>query len=161
MEPLRRIIRFWNWLPAFRAVAEFQHLPTAARSLFVTAPALSRAIRLLEKDLDVSLFRRTGRRLELNESGRCFLDAVRDAMRLMHEATLHVKAEQLSGPVRIASAGVITTTLLVPALDELRRAHSDLVPLVTTPAPNDLSALLRRGIVDIAFHGPAPGLDGF
>ncbi len=43
MQPLRRLVPFWNWLPAFRAVAESQHLPTASRELNVTAPALSRS----------------------------------------------------------------------------------------------------------------------
>jgi DNA-binding transcriptional LysR family regulator len=49
----------------------------------------------------------------------------------------------------------------VSALEELRGAHSGLVLLVTTLAPGDLPALLRRGLVDIAFHGPTTGLDGF
>ncbi len=59
MERLRRVASFWNWLPAFRAVAETEHLPTAAEALFVSPSALSRAIRLLEKDVGQPLFRRT------------------------------------------------------------------------------------------------------
>jgi DNA-binding transcriptional LysR family regulator len=161
MERLRRITRFWNWLPAFRAVAECTHLPTASRELCVTAPALSRAVRLLEKDLDAQLFRRVGRRLELNESGRQFLDAVREGMRLVHEAVLHVKNEQLIGPVRIASVGPISTTVLAPALEVLRRLHPRLTPVVTTRQADELAPMLHRGLVDIAFHGPVGGLEGF
>ena len=41
--------RIWNWLPAFRAVAETEHLPTASDLLHVTPSALSRTIRLLEQ----------------------------------------------------------------------------------------------------------------
>ena len=69
MERLRRVARLWSWLPAFRAVGETQHLPTASEHLLVTAPALSRAVRLLEKDVGRELFRRTGRRIELNDNG--------------------------------------------------------------------------------------------
>ncbi|MHC4078781.1 MAG: helix-turn-helix domain-containing protein, partial [Planctomycetota bacterium] len=69
MDRLRRLAQLWNWLPAFRAVGETQHLPTASRALSVTAPALSRAVRLLERDVGQPLFRRIGRRIELNEAG--------------------------------------------------------------------------------------------
>jgi DNA-binding transcriptional LysR family regulator len=160
MEHLRRLSRFWNWLPAFRAVAECLHLPTAAREYCVTAPALSRAVHLLERDLGVPLFERVGRRLQLNASGRQFHDALRDAMRLVHEAALHLREEQLTGTVHVASAGVVTTTLLVPALEALRRTQPRLLPVVTTtPAAAELGKALRRGTLDIALHGPLPGLD--
>ena len=48
--PSERVSRIWNWLPVFRAVAETEHLPTASELLYVTPSALSRTIRLLEKD---------------------------------------------------------------------------------------------------------------
>src|SRR5690554_4873240 len=70
----------WNWLPAFRAVAESEHLPTAAARLHVSAPALSRTVRLLEEHLEVELFNRVGRRLVLNSAGEQLLSAVQEAM---------------------------------------------------------------------------------
>lgn len=160
MDHLRRVARFWNWLPAFRAVAESQHLPTASRELNVTSPALSRAIQLLERDLGVPLFRRVGRRLELGESGQRFLDALRDAMRLVHEATLQVREETFSGTVHIGSIGAITTTLLAPALERLLLIHPELLPVVITPSVEDVAAALRRGKLDIVFHGAVGDLAG-
>ncbi len=155
MERLRRVARFWNWLPAFRAVAENEHLPTAAGALFVSAPGLSRAIRSLEKDLHVTLFRRTGRRIELNEDGRRFLNAVRDAMRVVHEATQQLNGAELDGEVRIASAGALTTVLLVPATMSLRKRHPGLVPVLITAPLSELRTRLLRGDLDVAFHtGP-------
>ena len=57
MEHLRRLYRVWNWLPAFRAVAETEHLPTASEMLGLTPSALSRAIKQLEDELVELLLR--------------------------------------------------------------------------------------------------------
>ena len=52
----RRVNQIWNWLPAFRVVAETQHLPTASKEAHLSASALSRAVKLVEEQLDRQLF---------------------------------------------------------------------------------------------------------
>ena len=37
MDRFRAIAQIWNWLPGFRAVAETEHLPSAAERLHVHA----------------------------------------------------------------------------------------------------------------------------
>ena len=160
MEQLRRLSRLWNWLPAFRAVGEHCHLPTAARAFCASAPALSRAVKLLERDLGVRLFQRVGRRIELTDPGRRFLEALRSSMRAIDEAAQHLTGQDLNGPVHIASAGAITTVVLVPALGAIRRAHPGLLPQLLTPAVGEIGPGLRRGRIDIAFHGPDASLHG-
>ncbi len=151
MERLRRVARLWSWLPAFRAVAESQHLPTASAQLFVSASALSRTIRLLENDLGRRLFLRNGRRIELNEAGQGFLVAVRNAMRMVHEGLLAIEGTELSGPVYISSVGLITTSYVLPGLRRLRAEHPDLVPHVIDHGPRDVGGMLLRGEIDVAF----------
>ena len=161
MERLRRVSQLWSWLPAFRAVGETQHLPTAAKHLRVTAPALSRAVRLLEQNVGQPLFRRTGRRIELNDAGEKLLAAVRHAMRLVHEGVLLVRSEQLEGPVYVCSAGAITTAHVIPALEELRKEHPELVPTVQTVQPLEAVPMVLRGATDVIFHSTTlvhPGL---
>lgn len=150
MERLRRVASLWSWLPAFRAVAETQHLPTASSQLFVSASALSRTIRLLEEDLGRRLFLRNGRRIELNESGQRFLVAVRTAMRIVHEGLLAIEGTELSGPVFVSSAGLMTTAYLLPGLRRLRREHPELVPHVLEQSNHDIGGLLMRGEIDVA-----------
>ena len=152
MERLRRVSRLWSWLPAFRAVGESEHLPTAAKHLLVTAPALSRAVKLLEQDVGRPLFRRSGRRIQLNDAGERLLAAVRDAMRLIHEGVLHVRSEELVGPVYVASAGAITTAYVVPALQTLRKEHPQLLPTVQSLEPWEGVPGLLRGSLDVVFH---------
>jgi len=150
MERLRSIARFWNWLPAFRAVGETSHLPSAAASLQLRPSALSRSLQQLERSLGRSLFRRTNRRLELTVEGEHFLAALRDAMRIVHEAMLAIHDKQLWGTLRVASAGVATSAWVLPALLELRELHSELVPELRTNLV-DVASPLLKGQLDISF----------
>lgn len=85
MDRAARLAELWSWLPAFRTVAETQHLPTAAAVLHVSPSALSRSVGLLEAALGQPLFRRVGRRLQLDRAGELLLAATRDAMRRLDD----------------------------------------------------------------------------
>jgi DNA-binding transcriptional LysR family regulator len=150
MDRLSSITEFWNWLPAFRAIGESLHLPTAARSLHLSPSALSRALRQLEKSLGRDLFRRDHRRLELTREGEQLLGSLRDAMRIVHEASEAVQVETLRGPLRIASTGVATSTWVLPAALRLRSEHPLLVPEITSDLA-DIVPRLLSGRIDIAF----------
>ncbi|EOH90893.1 LysR family transcriptional regulator [Enterococcus pallens] len=56
----------------FLHLAETQNMQQTAEDLFVSQPALSKAITNLEKELEVKLFDRIGRRLQLNKYGELF-----------------------------------------------------------------------------------------
>ncbi|MFT2110644.1 LysR family transcriptional regulator [Marinomonas sp. 2405UD68-3] len=60
---------------AFVAAAKYQNFTRAAEALCVTQAAISRQIRELESFLDVELFKRSGRAVELTEAGVTFYNA--------------------------------------------------------------------------------------
>lgn len=151
MERLRRVASVWSWLPAFRAVAETQHLPTASTELDVSASALSRTIRLLETDLGRSLFERQGRRIVLNEAGERLLVAVRDAMRRVHDGMSLMDTKTLSGPLHVASANGVTDLVLARALSALHTDAPSLVPNVRATDETSFVPALLQGQLDVAF----------
>lgn len=148
--PLLQVAEIWNWIPAFRAVAESRHLPTASKQLSIAPSALSRSVRLLEARLGVELFQRTGSRLELTESGQAFLRAVRIGMRGIHDGMLAARSETLTGVIRISSAGAATTIAVVPALLDVRAKHPELFGVVVSEAPEGEAAALSSGRIDLA-----------
>lgn len=150
MDRARRLIRLWQWLPAFRAVAETMHLPSASHELGITAPALSRSIRLLEEDLGQPLFLRTGRRLQLNEAGEIFLSALRTAMRALDEGLDRITQRQYTGFLSIASYGHLTSVLLHPLLTAFCRSHPGIVPNVVHCDPDEVCKELCDGSIDIS-----------
>lgn len=157
---LKALLPLWPWLPAFRAVAETEHLPTAARLVDSTPPSLSRAIAQLERHLGRPVFTRDGRTLRLNDHGRTLLDAVRDAMRRCDDGLQALGDSQLHGTLSIASHGAGTTAFVAPALHRLLLAHPRIRPAVSTPALDEIPLRLRSGRLDIAFvESPLDGKD--
>ena len=118
----------WNWLPAFLEVAERGSVARAAAALHLTPAAVSRTVRLLEEELGRPLFTRVGRTLVLNGAGVALRDAVRDAVVAIDRGLSAATGDPFAGPLRVASLGVLTEELVVPALAELRTRHPAMLP---------------------------------
>lgn len=156
MERIHRLIEVWSRLPAFRVVAETEHLPTAAKKLGITAPALSRSVKLIEESVGRPLFHRKGRRIELNPSGRLFLQAVRTAMRQVDGALESLVTAERVGTVTVSSTGMFTP-LAVRVLADLLHAHPGLRPHLTHLLDHDVNRALLRGELDVALlQHPTP-----
>lgn len=160
MDRAVRLRSLWSWLPAFRVVAETEHLPSASVTLRVSASSLSRTIRLLEEDVGQPLFDRVGRNLVLNAAGRDLLVAVRRAMRSVDESLGRLGPGTMFGEVRIAVPAPFAPIYVLPALAALTREHPHLEPRVLslpTPAINDA---LRQGKIDVGVNdAPFPADD--
>ncbi len=151
MDRLRRLQTIWSWLPAFRAVAEAEHLPTASKALGVSPSALSRTIRLLEEDLGESLFDRVGRNLRLNAAGQELLTAVRASMRQVDDVLQTVLSEDPHGPLHLAASTAMIPVLVQPALAELRQRYPEVKPWIYGPdASEHINERLLSGQLDVA-----------
>ncbi len=148
-------------MPAFRAVAETEHLQTAASALHLSPSALSRAVRLLEDDLGVPLFDRVGRGLRLNAQGEVMLGAVRDAMRGVHSALERIDGKGDHGTLLLAVDLGWLAALVMPALTLLRASHPQLqVELVPLPTGSTSAArALRSGRLDVVVQRAQPEAD--
>lgn len=157
MQSFQRIVQLWNWLPAFRAVAETEHLPTAAENVHLTPSALSRSVRLLEQDLGRSLFRRVGRRLELSPAGEQLLQAVREAMQTIDDTVVALAEQEAPGLLRIATPNSFVAGCLLPVLEDVQAAHASVRPLlVPHGTAMEVSRALRNGDVDLVITS-SPG----
>ena len=97
-------------LRSFVAVATELHFGRAAKRLNMTQPPLSRQIQLLEQDLDVQLFIRTSRSVQLTPAGRAFLVEARALLQQSEAAkqAARLAARTNSGSVTVGFIGATT-----------------------------------------------------
>src|SRR5262249_42151462 len=131
-----------EWLPAFRAVAETEHLPTAARRLNMTVAELAQSIRLLEEAVGHALFTSVDRRLLLTPDGCRPLGAIQTAQRALARGVRAVSLEPMSGPLRISSLTILTDDFVLPSVLELKRRHPSVRPILVNEGPRDANELL-------------------
>lgn len=84
-------------LKAFIAVAEQQSFSRAADVLFLTQPAVSKRIAVLEQELNSALFDRIGRVIELTQAGKALLPRAHQILDEIKAA--HIAVDNLSDTV--------------------------------------------------------------
>lgn len=148
------VSQYWNYLPAFRVVAEHEHYGRGARELGVSAPALSRSIRLLEEQLGVALFSPHGRGVRLTKAGHDLLTAVRDSMRRIDDGARAATGSGFAGVLSVSCASSWAARVLA-SLMEVAEGRPGLVPMVRDPDGSDPVKALLRGDLDLVVtHAP-------
>ncbi|RDV04626.1 LysR family transcriptional regulator [Undibacter mobilis] len=142
------------------AAAEAATFSAAAAKLGITQPALSEAIRRLERELGVTLFERTTRSLRITDEGRRIAGIARDVMQDVERAMQRIAENALKGRVAIAALPSIACSALPAALAEFSRTYPDVVVSLHDVQHERAMTMLQDGEVDIAVTlKPAPSSD--
>lgn len=141
----------WNRARAFLVTAEEGSYSAAARALGSAQPTIGRQVAALEEELQVTLFERIGRGLELTPTGvelvehvRAMADAATQFSRIAAGQSL-----SLDGPICITAGEIISSHVLPPIVAKIRAAHPGIE--IEINATNQLTDLGRRE-ADIAIR---------
>ena len=149
----------WHTLRSFVTVAEEGHITRAAERLDTQQPPLSLRIRALEKRLDVQLFRRKPRGVELTAAGQVLLVHARTLLE-QHARTLDAVQRAGRGELGRLCIGTIPTGPMHPLMPSSVRQFRELYPdaLVTLEEcmRDELLQRLRDEQIDVAFLRSAP-----
>jgi DNA-binding transcriptional LysR family regulator len=148
----------------FVAVAEERHVTRAAERLGIQQPPLSQQIRALEKELDVQLFRRQPRGVELTEAGRTLLADARAILAQVEHAVATTQRTARGEQGRIA-VGFTSSAPFHPFMPRVIRSFRDSAPRVSLMleegGTSELVDALRQERLDVAFiRSPIPGAVG-
>jgi DNA-binding transcriptional LysR family regulator len=114
-------------LRAFQLIVEGGSLTSASKSLGLSQPAVSRLIALLEEELKLLLFNRSGRTLRVTEKGAAFYVATRQILAGLDEIPRIAKEIQASDKqLRIVTTPRIAQGLISPAIERLRATRPKL-----------------------------------
>jgi DNA-binding transcriptional LysR family regulator len=139
-------------LPAFRAIAETEHLPTAARRLNTSVAKLVQSIEDLERAVGHALFTRTGESLVLNLDGRRLLGMIQEAHRALDKGVSPASLQPMQGALRVSTITILTDDFVLPPILELRARHPGVQPILIHEGPRNANALLARAQIDVAFY---------
>ena len=131
-------------LRAFDAVAREGSFTRAAARLFISQPAVTGHIKALEEHYQITLLRRTARRVELTEEGTKLAAITRAMFGLAEEAQTMLEANRqlLTGRLEVAADG---PHMVMPMLASLRARYPGItVNLRLGNAQETLAALLSE-----------------
>ena len=149
----------------FVAVAEEGHVTRAAERLGIQQPPLSQQIRALETELEVQLFRRKPRGVELTQAGEALLGEARGILDRVEHATAATRRTARGEAGRIG-LGFTSSASFHPLVPRAIRAFREAHPLVALSLEEAGTAELVEGLsaerIDAAFVrspiGPAAEL---
>ncbi len=113
-----------NQLEYFCAAVRYGSVTQAANKLFVTQPAISGAIRELEKEFSVNLFSHSRNRLVLTEDGQRFFERAEALLREVETAKLQLhELGATRQSVRVGIPPLWGTTFFPDLLRDFNRKH--------------------------------------
>jgi len=143
----------------FIVVAEEGHITRAAERLHMQQPPLSQKIRAMERELDVQLFHRKPRGVELTEAGRALYDKAQVMLSQFDHAIDTTRRTARGEQGRIA-VGVTPTGPFHPFVPRVIRSFRRTYPLVSLTLEechtNELLEHLRTDRIDAAFIRTPP-----
>jgi DNA-binding transcriptional LysR family regulator len=147
-------------LAYFLAVADELHFGRAATRLGIAQPALSKAIRQLERRLDVTLFERTSRAVALTEAGRVLTREARVALDAVSAAALRTRRAGIRQPRLMLAMKPGGDGGLLPAILAAYEREPEVLP-VEVVFDADSARMLREGRADAALlYAPPDQLRG-
>src|SRR6266851_5162951 len=144
----------------FVAVAEEGHITRAAARLGIQQPPLSQQIHALERELEVPLFRRKPRGVELTAAGRALLDDARAILAQVEHARAATRRTARGEQGRMV-VGFTSSAPFVPFVPQVIRAFRELYPRIALvleeTGTGEMVEALRHELIDAAFiRSPAP-----
>lgn len=140
-------------LRAFQLIVESGSLTAASKTLGLSQPAVSRLIAMLEDELKLLLFNRSGRTLRVTEKGAAFYKSTRHILTGLSEIPRIAKEIETSDKqLRLVTTPRIAQGLISPALERMRRLNPGLRFTIDVLSRFDLDNLagLRRFDLAIA-----------
>ncbi|PHV70266.1 LysR family transcriptional regulator [Sporanaerobium hydrogeniformans] len=136
----------------FYSVAEYKSFSKAADALYLSQPAISKAMKNLENTLDIKLFHRQSKGISLTPEGSVFYSHLQKAFEAIKagETQLHKLKHLEDGHLKLGVSQTLGTHFLLPHLKDFIKKYPHIqLQLVNDLTHNTLS-LVNKGDIDLA-----------
>lgn len=141
-------------LRAFVTVGEQQSFAAAAKTLHLSQPALSRRIAHLEALLEVRLFDRTTRSVELTQLGQKFFGEMRSVLQELERSVsgLHDAAQLATGDITVGCVFSAVHHFLPEVIRTFRSHYPHVMVRIIEEGADEVLASVKTGEADFAIN---------
>ena len=130
-------------------VAKYENFSKAAEELYISQPSISKAVLSLEKELDVPLFQRRGKRVQLNEAGLALKRKLEPIMSILDNLSRDLKVAAGHSRSTIVFNVLAASSLLPDILLRYAQRHPQVRLVVkVSDYPEDTTLKVARGEID-------------
>lgn len=140
-----------NLYHIFYQVALSKNISGAARELYISQPAISKAISKLEQSLNTTLFIRNSRGVSLTVEGEILFEQIQNAFQCIKagEDKLKLANELGVGHISIGVSTTLCKYVLLPYLKEFVKNNPHIKVSITCMPSIEALQALENGIIDI------------
>lgn len=135
----------------FNVVSRNKSFSKAAQELYMTQSAVSQSISKLENELDIQLFYRTSKGVELTNEGSLLYEHVNSAIGMINVAEdklLEFKQLRI-GELRIGVGDTISRYFLLPYLENFHFRYPGIKLTILNGTTTEICALIKSGRADL------------
>ena len=142
----------------FYEVAQTGNISRAAKNLYISQPAISKAISKLEDSLEIPLFIRNSRGVQLTEEGAILFEHVQGAFKLLDRGEDELKrmTELGVGHIRIGVSTVLCKYVLLPCLKEFVARYPHIKFTIHSQPTLQTMELLEHQQIDLGLIAEMP-----
>lgn len=159
LEIYRKVEKDWKGISmeirnivTFLKVAGTQNFSKAAEQLGYSQSAITVQIQQLERELNVQLFERIGKRVYLTEKGQEFVPYANEIMNVVEQA-MEFPGEQnaVKGKLRIGGVESVCTALLPDLILRMHQLYPDIEVVIRSGTTNELVEMAKTNELDLVF----------
>ena len=142
-----------KYIPAIQTIIREGSITAASKKLFISQPALSQTVRLVEKELGAPLFERLGNRLVLTHAGQMYIEAgqrIQDIDQNLHAQVIDSK-KVVYGSFRLGISNQRGLQLLPHVFPEFMRLYPQVKIQLCEEGSERLERMITDGECDVAF----------
>lgn len=139
-----------EWIQSFVEATKQKSLSKASKINNISQPALSKHIRNLENNLDVTLFYRTSTGIELTEAGERFYTRIKPVIAEINEIREELRQFHRNKPIAIGSLPSLATYYLPSRMKGFKLLNRPLTLMIQNTS-GELVQSLQEGRLDAVF----------
>lgn len=123
----------------------------AANFLYISQPAVTKCIKRLEQELEITLFYRTPKGVTLTENGKIFFEFIKNGVEsfLNGEHKLTELNTLETGCLKIGASTTVMRYFLLPIIEKFHKKYPKIEISIVNHLTSTMISLLKKGSLDL------------